>query len=253
MVKFSWNFPPSVEWKNSQLRIRILNVKEERISLNILYHLINDRNAYTWWRKNVYSDFATFVNRLYSINIEEQKRKKWKDRRSKAGEVSRRNFLPPRIRWPERKKRERWKIIFTPATGFEACVTRSKSGRVRRWASENSSLPFPAVQRSNKCRGCCDWSLWDSCCWPAPRYSRSIEIFTKQDRCTVIGPSFSTRQNGLPGRCEWNRAVYEESLCSRGPITIYSPSMFFWVRFAVENNFLPPSMERKLISYKRPD
>lgn len=82
VVKFSWNFPPSVEWKNSQLRIRILNVKEERISLNILYHLINDRNAYTWWRRNVYSDFATLVNRLYSINIEEQKRKKWKDRRS---------------------------------------------------------------------------------------------------------------------------------------------------------------------------
>lgn len=186
--------------------------------------------------------FGALVNRFYPINIEEQKRGRIEERASRPGIevwVLEGNFPPHPVARAE-EARSSWKIIFIPGIGFdERCVTPKAVQSLKKMGQWNSLHPFPAVQRSNKCRGCCDWSWWDSCCWPAPRYSRSIAIFTKPDRCTVIGPSFSIPPNGLPERCGWSRVVYEESSCSRGPITIYSPSMFFWVRFAVENNNFP--------------
>lgn len=212
-----------------------INVKKNKVqrefhgSMNVSF---NDRNAYEacTWCQNILARLWIVSIRLISKN--KKARGKIEERASKPKHrslSSLRKGTCPRIRW---KKHERsWKIIFIPVSSG-AWLGPKSLRNMGQWKFIAS--PFPAVQRSNKCRGCCDWSWWDSCCWPAPRYSPSIAIFTKPDRCTVIGPSFSIPLNGSPGRCGWNRAVYEESLSSRGPITIYSPSMFFWVRLAIE-------------------
>lgn len=135
----------------------------------------------------------------------------------------------------ERKQLQRCKIIFIPVKRFWGRVTRSKESRVRRWNGKNPLLRFPAVHRSNKCRGCCDWNCSDLCCWPAPRSSRNTAVFTTPYRSTAT-PGFPMFRNA-PGRYVSNRAVYAGSWCNRGPPTICSRSMFFEVSITIENNF----------------